>query len=566
MDYDGFTKVELEIMPKSETTVDDLSIVFPLRDTAATLAHAVGDSMRDGQWSGLIPAKGGTVFSSLTQTRNQNVFGSFIPYLWFGTEERGLCWAAESDQGWLLDDSRAAVELVRSGKEVQLVVHLVHGPTKLAKPQRVVFGWMATPVKPMPKGWRGWRIDPWNKANYPKLPGTTQSIQLNTHQAYFYKEMAASFGHYCYDWSILKKNIEQAKRDVEVDRIVLTTTLNIMAAGTPEAQAFQDEWFHASGIVFDNGSFSTKSFGADRKNYYYGTAPLVPSMIDFRLWAIKESIEKGGADGTYEDNTYLWPYADKDLGIGWERPDGKFQPSLMFFSHREFHRREATVMKQCGKEALIWPHMSTAQILPSLSFCTIAYDHEWHSITGDDGNDFMDKWPLDYIRAVDCWQHTGLVPIGFPPLSSFHGSREARDKHVRTMMAVHMLHDIITDNPSGGAEWLKMNQAKSKFGIGDDSVEFAGYWNNGAQAVITPSEDCKLSYWRKPDSALLVLVNFARAERTATLRLKLDGLPSEAKATDAQTGEEIPCQGGGKDIELQSKIPPRDFRMILISK
>jgi len=71
--------------------------------------------------------------------------GSFRPYVWIGNAERGLAFMADNDQGWVPDDSRKvpAIEVVRAGTQVQLVLNLVARPFTFEKPREITFSLQA---------------------------------------------------------------------------------------------------------------------------------------------------------------------------------------------------------------------------------------------------------------------------------------------------------------------------------------------------------------------------------------------------------------------------------------
>ena len=77
--------------------------------------------------------------------------GPFVPYIWLGGAERGVCWFAENDRDWSLDPKRPTLEIHRQGETTSLVVRFVTKPVTWTRPHRIKFGLMATPAKPMPE-------------------------------------------------------------------------------------------------------------------------------------------------------------------------------------------------------------------------------------------------------------------------------------------------------------------------------------------------------------------------------------------------------------------------------
>jgi hypothetical protein len=141
--------------PVKPVRVSSLAFDIPVRESQATLLHEVTDAIRR-TYAGLTPGGKGTVWDSKRLLNTDGTLGNIKPLYWLGNEDRGLCWTVESDQGWFLDEEKPAIEVVRQRGEVVLRLNFINRPVVLNKPRTISFGLQATPVKPMPKGWRGW--------------------------------------------------------------------------------------------------------------------------------------------------------------------------------------------------------------------------------------------------------------------------------------------------------------------------------------------------------------------------------------------------------------------------
>ncbi|MFW6163971.1 MAG: glycoside hydrolase domain-containing protein, partial [Planctomycetota bacterium] len=158
-EFDGCMKIVLDLEPpKQAAPLDRLWLDIPLRDAEAPLWHCCTTGLRRNP-AGATPKGEGRVWDS-TEFPDGNWYGSFKPYLWLGGEERGLCWFADNDSGWVLDADEKkktfapCLSLHRRGGVLTLRVHLVQKPVTLTEPRQIVFGLMASPAKPMPGGWR----------------------------------------------------------------------------------------------------------------------------------------------------------------------------------------------------------------------------------------------------------------------------------------------------------------------------------------------------------------------------------------------------------------------------
>ena len=151
LEQDGLLRFTIDFarMPAA----DRVWLEVPVRKEFATLFHACGEGVRANP-AGFVPAGDGVVFKSrdIPQTHVSN----FIPYCWVGTDTRGICYAADNDMGWMHSEKRDAVEIVRAPDgTVAIVMNLFNAPFE-AGARSVELALMASPVKPMPKGWRGW--------------------------------------------------------------------------------------------------------------------------------------------------------------------------------------------------------------------------------------------------------------------------------------------------------------------------------------------------------------------------------------------------------------------------
>lgn len=152
VEYDGFCRVDLELTPAAQPTLQRLELSIPLRPEVAELytQNIVGTerlrSVRwdlrrtpDRQWwAGTLPAAGMTL--------------QFTPQLWLGNTARGLAWCAESPADWRPVNAPDAITVTPSPAATTLTVRMVSQPGPLTAPLNFSFALVPTPVKP-------WRED-----------------------------------------------------------------------------------------------------------------------------------------------------------------------------------------------------------------------------------------------------------------------------------------------------------------------------------------------------------------------------------------------------------------------
>ena len=74
-------------------------------------------------YAGRIPAGEGKVWDS--STVRSLVAGRFVPYIYVGGPERGICFAADNDRDWVRSDGVPMMEIDRAGDVVNLRLNLI---------------------------------------------------------------------------------------------------------------------------------------------------------------------------------------------------------------------------------------------------------------------------------------------------------------------------------------------------------------------------------------------------------------------------------------------------------
>ncbi|MCX7598339.1 MAG: DUF6067 family protein, partial [Armatimonadetes bacterium] len=155
IEYDGCVRVELSVSPVDKPVLlEGLELRIPVRPERALYYHWF-EATRDPKLTnaGALPKTG--------------LRSHFKPLLWLGDDDRGFCWFCEAPRDWQISSKESLFEVRREGQAVVMVVRMMDRPYVIARPWRVVFGLMATPVRPMPPGWRDWLIplnitNPWS--------------------------------------------------------------------------------------------------------------------------------------------------------------------------------------------------------------------------------------------------------------------------------------------------------------------------------------------------------------------------------------------------------------------
>ena len=362
-EFDGLYKVQMTLTPSRATPVKSLKLVVPLKPEFARYFHACGEGIRYGFSYGDLPSdKTGQLWSSKEVDGQPMLVGSFIPYVWIGNDKGGLCWMADSDEGWSPDDRVPAIEIRRDASDhVDLVFNLIGSPTTIDKPRTITFAFEATPVKPLQSGWR---MDTWS---------TGDSFKD-------WCRVEPKGGHLI--WNALPFTLDAAACKKMVDeRHQQTSSYN-----------FGIDKYHPNAVpYFENNGIDKKFapamdyFGEQWHARVSDSLCYDKTLSDFIVWNLGEWTKQTGIDGWYVDNVRPVACDNIEAGRGYRLPDGRIQPSYPMFATREFFLRVRAVFAENGKSGKFVLHMTNHMILPWLGACDLALDGEDHVTFPEDG-------------------------------------------------------------------------------------------------------------------------------------------------------------------------------------
>jgi len=586
-DYDGMMLVTLTLEPTGRESVERLTLNIPLRDAAARYMHAVGDGLRHN-YAGFTPPGQGPVWDS-SKASKLEIPGTFFPYLWLGDGERGLCWFADTDRDWVLDDKTPVLDLARNGPTLLLRVHMVARPGPLASQHRIVFGLQATPTKPMPDGWRRWmaskrveggRSVRWMGATYywgglsydvypyqyrfdffDKLRETRQTGQID--RAFLDAWLAMWREKLGYEQGSSQEKFFQAHVNAgfhsaksspwsEGDRLFVYTNPRGVGFHVPEFATFQDEWLRFANY---NRNWDPKgSLG-------YDVSP-GRSFQDYCLWYYRKMLTC--FDGVYWDNTFLSAHFDPVIGQSWTDPQGRIHPTLGLMHLRELIKRTAVMLWQETKDLpegrrppITLAHMTNTQIVPVNSFLNCTMDWEWKYGL----EDFQDRFSADLTVAETIGRQVGAWPTILGG-----GHPDPKDPRLdfmhRTRLGVALVHELQVFD-YGPARDAEIYRKLYEFGYGTDACRVFNYWQEGHPVKANGVQAATLAL-ANGGQAILVVTDYGAG---GTCELSLDlaalGLSPEATAVDLETGETIDRSGSGA---YRFPIKKHDFRILRVQR
>jgi hypothetical protein len=336
----------------------------------------------------------------------------FIPFAWLGDNDRGLFWFCESDEMWPNGQAKNALEIARENNQVLLRLNILGKGQKLPANWKLVFGLQATPVKPIPRDWRKWRMNKNIEIVWPNPKA---------------KDSLAAFGWpEARDKAAFKAHIDglHKKGMLAVPYLCLTWVTD----STPEWQFFRRQW------EMKASDPSVPQVGWDHT--FELVSPVAHGYSDFVIWKTKQFMEKYHIDGTYHDQTH--PYTSSNIisGVGYKR-DGKEYLSYPILGYRALYRHNYAMVK-----SLPWPtwtqaHMSGKVVVPVLAYDDTYLDGE--HFRGLVKDRYMDVCSLDQFRGEYMGRQWGLTPFFLPEFDAEHSKQV---EPTRGLMGLLMIHDI----------------------------------------------------------------------------------------------------------------------------
>ncbi|MBM3880832.1 MAG: hypothetical protein FJ387_14130 [Verrucomicrobia bacterium] len=519
-EFDGMYKVTMTLTPKGPVAVKDLKLVLPYREAMGEYVHAVTAEIRSGYYYGFTPAGTGRVWDCRTLGDKTMKVGSFIPYVWLGSTKGGLCWFADSDEGWMPNDEVPAIEIQRNrAGEVDLVFNLVSAAATLDAPRTITFALQASPVKAMPPRWReeNW----WCGDTFRQYAHDQNLIFASTP-------------------FVVPAYAEKAKEIVaaqhKAGRPAVPYFIHSVLPGylVPELGVLAEEW------QTPYGSYGSKAL------CYRG------SFVDYMIHNWSKWAEEYGIDGYYIDNMVPMQCDNHEHGCGYRLPDGRIQPTFQMFGTREYFLRSRTAFLEKRPKSMMVIHMTNCEILPWVGAADLTYDGEHHVIYPEMKKDFMDFWSLERMRVNFPGQWG--VPVDF--MHEYQGQWAAADMYraKRAYYATVMLHDALPYGNHNGYAGNLIAQRKA-FGIGEDDVKFLAYWDE--TGLKAKGDDIKLAGWQRPGKLLLLVANFGE-KHTAQVALDLDKLGwrgATLAVSDPEQGQSLSVHGHGGPATVTHDAP-----------
>jgi len=555
-EYDGMVHFRLTLRPGEK--VNEMTLRVPMSQSASELLHFVGATDRIGGDYGPTSPKGSNTFKLAEKPGVvwQKRFGT---HTWLGSTRSGLQYFVGSEQYCHPRKRTDLLEIVRNADgSADFLVKMVVKPLPDNAPKEFTldFGFIATPVKPLPAGWRAMTMS----AQYDSFKGKRRGSLL----VYWPDEWAQiSLDPEPTRGLNKQRTIDKVRRDRAEGRKVVPYWNRRHLPISQNYKINPD----AEGIYLDWSPDPQRSRSSRDWMRCSGTS----EWADYLVWCIDRWGKVfGPIDGAYFDEMILDPNKNARSGGGYTDFDGERRPTYSWLADRDIYKRMHYVISKGNGGAPPWSiaHCSATTMMELFSQFTVFLtgEHLYSGYFPDDPVLIPPKHdrlyyysyclPMERIRGEFYHRQWGAVIAWLPCLKNQRDIME-HPTPTRDLMSRIMHGDVIFwPLWCNKKEIYKVEDIRAKWGIGDPAVEFIPYWEN--KVITTSAPDVVISFYDKRGEKLVLVSNLARVPQKIALRL-----PADAKTVvNAETDKEIPISGGKVEIEL----PRNDFGFFIVKK
>jgi len=512
VEQDGLVYLELTYRPEGKMVfpLEGLQIEFPLSPQQAECLLCLGSGGNYAARTTMLlpPDKKGRIWTTLDTGKNGSrmVVGSFYPCVWLGNEQRGLLWWADNDRGWVPDDALPAHEVIRTEKEVILRQNIIGTPFMLDKERTIIFSYMASPFRPLVKGWRVsiWSADGTFEGPNKEVrdPRTKEKIVDGWNWLTPPSRNPADWGKM---WAAYKKIADERIRKMQ-------------PYDPSGARNGYGSTVHTSIPLHGYGWKSpdetvTSYFAADWEGDSWNK-----TEQDYFLWIAHRAFGEGGLRTIYWDIFFVKDFTAIQTGLPYQLPDGRIQPGFNGFNLRRFMMRMYSLMESHGLvPGSQVSHATNCYPLVACPWMDAILDGEYHAITDDSGMDWVDGYPVERMRAMSVPQNFGTV-ISWMNLISIKDP-VTKAKAVRGFIDYPRLYDTW----SGGGGYQRVPETALDWGLNEEKTVYVPFWRNNY--VSCEDKDILVSLWKLPDRVALLVFNYNREKtKDATIRIDLKKL------------------------------------------
>ena len=517
-EYDGMVHFKVTLKPGEK--VNELTLRMPMTKEASELLHFVGATDRIGGDYGPSSPKGSNTIELSTEPGViwKKRFGT---HTWLGSTRSGLQFFVGSEQYYFPRKRTDLFEIVRNADgSADFIVKMIVKPLPENAPEEFTleFGFIATPVKPLPEGWRAMTMS----AQYNAFQGDTRGNIL-----VYWPDEWAQISLDPEPHRGLNKDKTRAK--VKVDRaagrkIIPYWDRRHLPIGqnnkiNPDAELIYNDW-------------SPDPQRSRAGKYDWMRCAGTSGWADYLVWCIDQWGEVFGTiDGAYLDEMILDPNMNAHSGGGYVDYDGVRRPTYSWLADRNIYKRIHYVVAKRNENKQLWSiaHNSATSMMEIMSPFTVFLTGE-HLYSGYFHNDthllppkhdrlyyYSYSMPMERVKGEFYHRQWGAVIAWLPCMKDQRDIMElpipTRDMMSRIMHADVIFWPLWCNKN----EIYKMDYIRRKWDIGNKAVEFIPYWEN--KEVTSATEGSCISYYDKKGEKLAIVSNLSRKNKDLVIKV-----------------------------------------------
>ena len=546
LEYDGMVMIELTLRPSSSPiTIRTAKLQMAMPAARAVYYSYVSDgSAFDLDFDPGVPEAPGTFWTNVMATRNLT---NLAPSIVLSDEDRGLEWFADNLSGWHVDESLTSSTpiqklVVDENTNVRLEIDLITQALTLSEPVTITFGYLATPIKPLPADWRATQIG--DVAGGSIFPGMFNCFWVFPGDNLRAKNWP-SFWVSPRDFPAWLAAIAPSMANGRGICPYTDQHVTVASDGDPPLDFLNAE------LAPSNNGFNYMPSGGAR---------------DYWAYNIDNVLAARGMTNLYIDEPFPGYNisASQASGLGYVGQNLISRNGFSLSGMRKQIQRLRQVLANHGQRPLIWINAAMAGVTPhAWAFVDVSSDGEAITFPTNASPDPIDRYGttkgIHWLRGISRAQKYGMS-TAFQNKILFSVYDPAYIKYWRALVALLQLMDI---NPQGSYHsfWQQYQQPRVNFGITATDVIFRGYWEQTAVSPKTMDAHC--SYYGGANKVLVHCANLAGTTDNDTIAFNAGalGLRNTVTAIDAESGNRITIT----DDTFPLSINSHDYRVVQLS-
>jgi hypothetical protein len=492
-EFDGMTRFELTL-PGGNLGRVAIEIPLAAQRASRLLTYRMGAR---GVSTASVAAADGVVLDSRPTGKAAGAGYGFFGHVDLNDRDRGLFWFCDNAAGWKQSPQQAAIEVVRRGDTVALVLNVVAeaGPYEATRP--IVFGILPHPARPLPKEYR----------LYERVAPAENPRACDIFDAFYPWPMDPRAG----SAMALYPGPDPGRPEAGPSWDYAESCGPIMRSCKPAGLVtfyLSRYWFSCRAGNYDHWEWRSGEGGS---------VSLTPAFVDYACWEMDQWIGRGIWDAIYLDECYESPCRNLEAGFSVRLPDGSEQPGVRNFDFRELMKRWRCIFTAHGREPVIMAHHTYSWQYPGLVFADAVLDGENAPIVSLSSRDWIDSTSQERFECLQNARLWGMATFYMPFIAE--GGFANKEKSQFPAWQWRMARQAQSRFAHGETATVYEGQGAAVYdgywrdllawGVGDPaSCSFHPPWESGRYLQVAGDAGRALvSLYRRPQAAVVIASN-----------------------------------------------------------